>query len=422
MHPSGACVGGAGGAHWGSSHVIPVASVLSLVLSIPLMAASAEAGSTITGGDWGPAQDVSSKSGRFVTLSRDGRVAAWIGTAERGGRGSGRTAWYRGAKRGWSASAAIPGMKAVSTLRASSTGRYVFGESRTGSPEVTRVLVAERKKRNKWGKARTVAEGRRLRNAMMSENARTVVWVDWSGSDYSPTDPPVPILSRDRVGNEWSPPTVVAEVLRPRRVVLSGDGSTLVWADGAGGLGAAHKHKDGRWGAPSIIKQYASDEGLVVDRLGLDWTGSTLVWLVNQLPMGVRFAKRTVDGWTPPDYATEEWVHDVAVSPNGRTLAYSTANEKMTVASWNGAKWRKSNAVGPRRPTSWARIDLTNNTLAWLRGGSGGSSLWTAINQRGEWAKATRLTPNASGPFLSLDGHTLAWISTKEKRIVSSKR
>jgi hypothetical protein len=380
------------------------------------MVAPAQAGTK-----WGGPQEASSKLGRAIGVSEDGRVAAWIRTNKSDGSGPVRTSWYQSTKKGWVPSAPIPGTAMITDLQVSSDGNFAFAES-----PGTGYLLAQRSTKNTWGAAQTVVSGAQLAYGQTSADAGTIVWVDWTGARSYPA-PEVPGVVKAQTrkpDGTWNTPVEIGKINYDfyygyddaDPIVLSSDGSTLAWFDETYALKISTKQADGTWGTPALVKQFADDPGITALRLSAN--GGTFVWSQAGTE-GVLVTSRTATGWTPLGYVTTDDVTRVQISPDGLTVAYGTEANQMVVRRWDGALWGKAVVVGS---ASTPDIELKNTTLAWASSVYSGSTVRVSIYKKGKWQPTTKVTSAGQGPTLNTSGTTLIWGSTANKRVYSVKR
>ncbi len=143
-----------------------------LVGGLCVLAVPAQAGNT-----WSKPQQVSTKYGREIQLSDNGKVAVWIRTNRlmEGVGGPVRSSYYISKKKGWTSSAAMPGSTETTRLMLSSDGGYAFLESGTSG-----YALAKRTNTNNWATAQPVVTGILLTAGQMSADATTITWVDWA--------------------------------------------------------------------------------------------------------------------------------------------------------------------------------------------------------------------------------------------------
>lgn len=389
-----------------------------------LVVAPAQAGTR-----WSGPQEISSRLGLGLDLSDSGRVAAWIRTKvvrrdpDRSG-GPVRTSWYRSARKGWTASAQIPGTGRSSWVRLSADGNYALIEPWDNDG----YLMARRQKKNTWGTAQTVVNGTRLGAGQMSADAQTIVWVAWSPSSRYEDYVPGTVMSKTRQSDgTWTAPLTVGQVhgeleydvasgsVEP--IVLSGDGSTLVWIDETFAVKAVTKAKDGSWSAPALIKQYAQDPCLF-STMKLSFNGSRLIW--NQwIKKGILTTSRVRGVWAPVEYLTRDEADKIALSPNGKVVAFGNFDKQFVLRTWNGARWTKPIVLGPADSPS---IAITKRSVAWTYASNEGSTLRSSVYTRGKWQRATKIASSARSPELNKNGRVLAYGATGAKKTYSVKR
>jgi hypothetical protein len=391
-----------------------------------LLAGAATAGLIITGvtpaqagTTWGSPQEVSSKLGRSISLSNDGRVAAWIRTNRITGTGPVRTAYFKSAKKGWTPSAPIPGTAQVTELQLSADGTWAFAEE-----PGTGFVMAQRSSGNTWGAASTVISGTQLDYGQMSADASTIAYVDWTGASGYPTEIPGTLkVALRATDGTWGAPVTVASIPYDyyyedyaAPIALSADGSTLGFIDETFALRVSSRQADGTWAVPVLVKQYPSDPYLA--KMQFSSTGSTLIWS-NYGAEGVLYTSRGASGWSPVGYVTTDEVTGAAITPSGKAVAYGNEDGSMTVRTWNGVKWAKPTVLGAAtRPV----LAVTNKTIAWTSNKYNGSALRVSIYTKGAWQKSSKRSSAAQSPAVTLDGTTLAWGATSNKRIYSIKR
>lgn len=372
------------------------------------------------GTKWGGPQEVSSKLGRSIGVSDDGRVAAWIRTNKSDGSGPVRTSWYKSTKKGWLPSAPIPGTAMITGLQLSTDGNFAFAEA-----PGTGYLLAQRTTQNTWGAAQTIVTGAQLDYGQASSDTSTIVWVDWAGATDYPVAVPGSVKAQTRKPDgTWNAPVEIGKInydfyygyYETDPIALSADGSTLAWFDETYALKVSTKQADGTWGAPVLVKQYASDPSVTTLRLSAN--GSSLIW-AQAGEEGIVITSRAGTGWTPLGYVTTDETTRADISPDGLTVAYGTDANQLITRRWNGTAWGKPVVVGS---ASNPGIALKNKTLAWSSSVYSGSTVRVSIYKKGKWQPTTKVTSAGQSPALNTSGTTLVWGSTSNKRIYSVKR
>lgn len=393
----------------------------SVRLLIGVAAGTLVAGSVVpaqAGTTWGSVQEVSSKIGRAISLSSDGTVAAWIRTNRMSGSGPVRTSYYKSPKKGWTPSSPIPGTAGVTALQISSDGNTAFIQT-----PGTGFQLAQRSSGNTWGAATTLISGTQLDAGVMSSDANTITWVDWTGSSGYPDYLPGKVYVQTRpAGGAWGAPVLLGkisyEVQYNDRIplALSSDGSTIAWVDETFALKVVKKNADGTWAAPVLVKQYAEDPSVAT--LQFNATGTTLIWTSNYTE-GVLYTSLTGTGWSPVGYVTTDDVSTAAVTPKGTVVVYNNTDSQVVLRTWNGTKWAKATVLGS---ASRAQLAVVNKTIAWVSNQYQGSTLRASVYAKGKWQPSTKRSSSAQAPSVNDNGRTLAWSTTSNKRTYSVKR
>ncbi len=394
-----------------------VAGFVGSALAAGLAAAPASAGAK-----WSDPQQVSSDYGRQVAVSEDGEMAAWIRIAGSSRRGPVLTARYRGVKKGWSKPAQITGSQRTRELVLGGGGTSLLIKGATSYG------VATRKSGNRWSAPETVAEAERLGGGLISADGRTVVWVDQSGQKAQPQQTSK-VMSRTRTaGGSWGPAAEIGEFYDSRRnsfldiltrIDLSQDGSTVVWMDPAARFVSSERRTDGSWSPPALIQGYPDDvlDKQIVIELHLSQDGSRVVW---QSPSGVLTSTKSPAGWTPVDYVMQDEPSAVAMSPNGKVIAYGLSlSDTVAVKRFVSGKWSKQERLGPAK---FPVLVVRNKAVAWLRSSFGPSRLRVSLLRKGEWTKPVTVAKQARPPGLSSKADTLVWADRKSGDIRSISR
>ena len=309
---------------------ISMVATAGLVGGLCVLAVPAQAGNT-----WSKPQQVSTKYGREIQLSDNGRVAVWIRTNRlmEGVIGPVRSSYYIGKKKGWTASASMPGSTETTRLMLSKDGTYAFLEN--GSSGYS---LAKRTSTNNWATAQPVVTGIALTAGQMSADATTITWVDWAdpGSwSYPAEEPPGELraIVRSATGT-WSSWVVVGKVSPEAKYsdygpagpklsaasALSRDGKSVVWLDETHALRSAALAADGTWTGTGIVKQYTDYAGL--RQLSLSADGTSVMWIRGGVD-GILTATRGSTGWSVPVMATVDQTSAAAMSPNGQYMAWA---------------------------------------------------------------------------------------------------
>lgn len=375
--------------------------------------APAQAGTT-----WGSPQEVSSKIGRAISLSSDGTVAAWIRTNRMTGSGPVRTSYLKSPKKGWTPSAPIPGTAGVTALQVSSDGKTAFIQT-----PGTGLQLSQRTSGNTWSAATTVISGTKVDAGVMSADANTIAWVDWTGStDYPDYLPGSVYVATRPAGGAWSAPVLVGKISSDVQyndmvpLALSSDGSSIAWIGETFALKVLKKNADGTWAAPVLIKQYAEDPALA--NLAFNATGATLIWNSNYTE-GVLYSSLGATGWSPVGYVTSDDVSASAITPKGTVVVYNNEDDQVVLRTWNGTKWAKKTVIGSAGNAQFA---VVNKTIAWTANKYQGSTLRASIYAKGKWQPSTKRSSAAQSPALTANGMTLAWGATSNKRTYAAKR
>lgn len=375
--------------------------------------APAQAGTT-----WGSPQEVSSKLGRAISLSTDGRVAAWIRTNSLQGSGPVRTSYYKSAKKGWLPSAPIPGTAGVTALQVSADGKTAFMQT-----PGTGLQVSQRSSGNTWGAASTVVGGMNLDAGIMSSDTNTIVWVDWTGATGYPDYLPGKVYVQSRpAGGAWAAPVLLGKMSYDMQyndttpLAMSSDGSTIAFVDDLFALKIVKKNADGTWAAPVLVKQYPDDPSIYT--LQFNATGTTLIWSGNTAE-GTLYTSLTSTGWSPVGYVTTDDVTAAAITPKGTVVVYNNTDGQVVLRTWDGTKWAKATVIGS---ASRAQFAVVNKTIAWTSNQYSGSTLRATIFAKGKWQPSSKRSSAAQSPALTPNGTTLVWGSTSNKRTYSSKR
>jgi hypothetical protein len=286
-------------------------------------------------------------------------------------------------------------------------------------------LLAQRQKRNTWAKAQTVVNGTRLGSGQMSADAETMVWVAWSEASMYEDEVPGSVMSQIRQSDgTWTAPLTVGKVngeleyaTTTDPIALSGDGSTLVWIDETFAVKAVTKDADGSWSEPALIKQYGLDPCLG-DNMRLSFDGSRLIW--NQwIKKGILTTSLAGGVWAPVRYLTRDEVDKIAISPNGKAVAFGNDHEQFVIRTWKGARWAKPIVLGAADSPS---IAITNRSVAWTSSSNVGSTLRSSVYKKGKWRRATTLASKARSPELNKNGRVLVYGATDVKKVLSVRR
>ncbi len=355
----------------------------------------ARAGST-----WGPSQIVSPTTGTSIQLSEYGDGAAWITTS-----GAVRTSRYLPSGAGWTTPKAIPTTTGAKALRLSANGSTALVEV-PGSG----LLLAQRTGAA-WNSPITLVSGAQLTGAQMSRDARVVTWVDWSGITAK-----VRSIVRAEDGT-WSAPVTVGTVLAGPAsqartpMVLSRNGSTVVWLDETAKLHSA-RLLSGVWQAPDTIAQL-SPAGL--EQLAVERDGNDVVWMV--AGDDTLYFSEYEAGWQPAEVLTAADPSVVAVAPNARAVGFVDEAGYFDLMSRTATGWT---TAFHRKLAGKVQIAAANSAVATTQKRNGRSVLRVYALSKGKWQPAVKLSAKAKRPALSSDGNTVAWVSGK--RIYAAKR
>lgn len=371
------------------------------------VAPPASAGTT-----WNPPQQISSRYGRDLNLSRDGRVAVWIRTNRTSENATGgvRSGWYRSAKKGWVPSRPIPGTVGTYDVQLSRNGNYAFMATPTA------LLVSERLKTNRWQAPEKVAQVDNFSMGMMSEKGNTVAWLEGTT-----------IKARTRQDDgTWRAPVDIGTVSPSITrwfggFTLSGNGTTLVWVDSTPALVGSTHNGDGTWSPTGPITQLTTEQADDLGNVQLNYKGTRLIWSYEYgEPDGLFTVTRSGATWSPVDYVTYDMVDIAAMSPSGKVVAFTNWDDVLTATQWLGDRWGKSrkldtSAEGPA-------LAVTNKALVWTPSDYKGSTVRASLLLKGKFTKATSLGSQAMNPAISFDGKTVAWSQTSGKQLLSRKR
>ncbi len=375
------------------------------------------------GVEWGDPQEVSSRYGWQVQLSDDGEMAAWIRVGNRPGPGPVRTSKYKGTKKGWSKSKAVPGSAESKEVVLGQDGDTLLIKLPTAYATSTRKGAS-----NTWRGVETVADGDNLFGGALSADGQTVVWVKPPPMAFPPQ--PGTLLARTRAADgSWGPETQVGEFISRGNyyggsertwVALSTDGSTVAWLNNSAQLVSAGKAADGTWGAPSVIQQYSNDQfrNPEVSYLQLSANGSRVLW--QSANSAVLTSTQTSTGWAPVTYVMQNDLSSVAMSPNGKVVAYGQLDPaRLRVRRYKSGEWIKPKTLGP---SQYPQIVVRNKAVAWVEQESKASKLRVSLLRKGKWRNTTVIAPKAQSPALSRKGDTLAYAGKQAGGIFSVKR
>lgn len=381
------------------------------------------------GTKWSSPQEVTSKFGREVQLSDNGKVAVWIRSNRLLGEVSGpvRASYYVSTKKGWKPSVSVPGSTETTRLMLSSDGTYAFLESGQSG-----YSLAKRSSSTSWGTAQQIVSGVRLSGGLMSASANTVVWVDWADpGTYMGPEPPgeLKAISRATDGT-WSVPVTIGAVSTEAgpysgavAAALSRDGSTVVWLDQNKALRSAVQGPAGTWTDAGIVKQYTDWVGL--DQLALSANGTTVMWIRSNVD-GILTAVRTSTGWAAPMNATVDDTNAASMSPNGKYMAWATGDGDIELSTRLTDRWATAKTIGEVFYGYSAQVTLMNKTVAYgsigYKGGKATCAVSTSLLVSGSWTKGKKLASSVCNPAVSYDGRTIVWGAFKTKTLQSVKR
>jgi hypothetical protein len=381
------------------------------------------------GTKWSSPQQVSTKFGRDVQLSDNGKVAVWIRSNRLLGDVTGpvRSAYYVSKKKGWTKSVSVPGSTETTNLMLSSDGTYAFLENGE-----TGYSLAKRTSTNNWATAQSLVTGVRLRSGQMSANANTVVWADFVDSWMGPgAEPPGDLKAIVRAADgTWSAPVLLGKVstegaysYQQPVVALSRDGSTVVWLDENSALNSAVKAADGSWVAGGIVKQYAGYVGL--EQVGLSANGSSVMWIRGSVD-GILTSTRTSTGWTAAMNATVDETDTAALSPDGEYMFWATGDGDIQMSMRLSDRWATAKTVGTVFYGYSAQLALTNKTVAYgsigYKNGKPTCAVSTSLLKGGSWTKGKKLASSVCHPAVAYKGKTIVWGAFKTKTLQSVKR
>jgi hypothetical protein len=292
------------------------------------------------------------------------------------------------------------------------------------------------------GTAKKIVSCSGLEAGQMSQNARTVVWVDWPEDQPGPGD--LKVITRGSDG-AWSKPITIGKVGRTRDVydfrfyyrkegsaaaVLSADGRTVVWLDEDLALTRAVKAADGPWTSAGTVKDYAGVGGVSLRTLRVSSTGSTAMWVRGGVD-GIITAQRTSTGWGTAVMATVDNTAVEVMGPRGTSIAWITGAGDAWSTSRRSGSWAKGRTVGSVFYGSTSQLVMVNRTLAY---GSIGvpvlgpglkestCAVSTSLLVGGKWLKGMKLASSVCHPAVSYDGRTIVWGNLKTKTLQSVKR
>jgi hypothetical protein len=390
------------------------------------------------GTKWSPPQQVSTKYGREIQLSDNGKVAVWIRTNRlmEGVVGPVRSSYYISKKKGWTSSAAMPGSTETTRLMLSSDGGYAFLENGTSG-----YALAKRTNTNNWATAQPVVTGILLTAGQMSANATTITWVDWAdpGSWVFPAvEPPGDLKAIVRgADGTWSAPVLVGKVATEARYsdygpagpklsaasALSRDGKTLVWLDETHALRSAALAADGTWTPTGIIKQYTDYAGL--SQLSVSANGTSVMWIRSGTD-GILTSTRGSTGWTVPVMATVDDTNAAAMSPDGKYMAWSTGSGDIEMSSRLPDRWATAKTVGTVFYGYNAFVVMTNKTVAYgsigWKNGKYTCAVSASVLSGGSWKKGKKLASSVCHPAVAYNGKTIVWGNLVSKKLESVKR
>lgn len=384
-------------------------------MSVGLVAlAPAQAGS-----NWGGPQEVSSRFGRALTVSDNGRVAAWVRTnrADSWATGPARTAWYLTKKKRWTPSAPIPGAVESMRIQLSNDGNSALIESPGEG-----YLMSQRTKGNTWSTAEVVVSGANLGSGTLAGSASTVFYIDW-GVDDDPTPTGTVYSTSRRSDGTWTIPALVGYAYPEGRyndypaLTVSKDGSTLVWLTDTYALVGSTLNDDGSWGSARLIRQYGSDPDM--QTLALSADGSRVIW-TRLVSDGILTSTRSGSTWSTVSSITVDETYSAAVSPNGLNVAWSNTDRQMVIRRWKGSAWKRVKVLGSAG--YYSQIALQNKTMAWTYTTSKSSTLRSVLFKGGRWQRVVKHSSTSYSPAVSYDSKTLVWAATGSKRIYSVKR
>jgi len=388
--------------------------LVSLTACVIVMGALGPGGQAQAGSTWGQPQEISSQFGRDVQLSDSGQVAAWIRTNRVALAPSGpvRTAFYLGAKKGWTDSAQMPGTVESTSLQLSGDGNSLLVVNEEGVGIATRSTST-----NTWAAPESVVADSDLMYARMSADAGTVVWVTSDGFDRR-----LRATTRNADGT-WSPPVTIGVAWASAyfsgsdpAMALSQTGNMLVWLGEGKALQSSVRAADGTWSPPLTIKTYRGWTELFGIRLSKD--GTRLGWFRGDAD-GAFTATWSGTAWSAVDNITVDKVTDLALSPNGKYAAWANQNGKVKVAGQSNGQFSTASVVG-KGAAMLPDVLLSNKSVAWAQ--QEGGDLRASVRKGGTWQPSVKVGKQAIHPAMSADGKTVAWSMTGKKRIYSAKR
>lgn len=388
--------------------------IVSLTACAIVIGALGPGGQAQAGSTWGQPQEISSNFGRDVQLSDSGQVAAWIRTNRVALQSSGpvRTAVYRGAKKGWTDSAQMPGTAESTSLQLSADGNSLLVVNEEGVGIATRSSST-----NVWAPPASVVADKYLVYARMSDDAGTVVWVTNDGFDRR-----LRATTRNADGT-WSPPVTIGAASAyayfsgvDPALALSKTGTMVVWLGEGKALQSSVRTADGTWSSPLTIKTYGGWTELFGIRLSND--GSRLGWFRDDAD-GAFTTTWSGSAWSAVDNITVDKVTDLELSPSGKYAAWANENGKVKVAGLSNGQFSTASVVG-KGAAILPDVLLSNTSVAWAQ--QEGGDLRASLRKSGTWQPSVKVGKHAIHPAMSADGKTVAWSMTGKKRIYSVKR